>query len=99
FTRHPGHGLPSAQEHLVPGVVQVRVCVITAELITTAAAVTAAVLFSRYRRPGDARGGMATRSEAGAALGVGQLRTAKSIIRPDLHPPRNSEQGKRGGRN
>jgi hypothetical protein len=92
LTRHPGHGLPSAQEHLLAGVAQVRACVIFAELITTVATVTAAVLFSRHRRPGDARGGMATRSEARAVLGLGQLRTAKSIIRPDLYPPRDTKQ-------
>jgi hypothetical protein len=97
FTSHPGHGLPPAQEHFVAGVAQVRACVIVAELITTGVAVTATVLFSRYRRPGDARGGMATRGEARAVLGVGQLRSAKSIIRPDLYPQRNSRQD-RGNR-
>ena len=34
---------------------------------------------------GDARGGMATRGEAEQALGMGRLRAAREIIRPDLY--------------
>jgi hypothetical protein len=96
FTSHPGTGLPPAQQHLVAGTAQIRAFVIVAELVAAGAAITGAVLFSRYRRPGDARGGMASRAEAGAVLGLGQLHAAKSIIRPDLYPPRNSGLGRRG---
>jgi hypothetical protein len=85
LTRHPGEGLPVAQAALVPGPGPVYGCIAICELTLIALTVNAAVLVSRYRRPGDARGGMATRSEARKALGMSQLRGARHIIRPDLY--------------
>ena len=82
---HPGRGLPSAELRLVPGPGPVYGCIAVCELLLIAAAITAAVVFVRYHRPGDARSGMATRSEAATVLGVGRLRGAKKIIRPDLY--------------
>jgi hypothetical protein len=85
LTRHPGQGLPVAQAALVPGPGPVYGCIAVCEVALIAMSVTAAVLVGRYRRPGDARGGMATRSEARQALGLSQLRAARQIIRPDLY--------------
>ena len=55
------------------------------ELAVIAASIVGGVLVARYRRPGDARGGMATRSEAEQVLGISKLRGARDIIRPDLY--------------
>lgn len=84
---HPGRGLLPAQEPLVAGRGAVYGCVAGAELLLVALAITAGVFIARYRRPGDARSGMASRSEAAQVLGIGQLREAKVIIRPDLYGP------------
>ncbi len=86
---HPGRGLPPHQLRRVAGPVLVYVCVAVAELVLLTAAVTTAVLAARYRRPGDARGGMATRREAEQALGLNQLRAGRAVIRPDLFPSGN----------
>jgi hypothetical protein len=84
---HPGRGLPPAQQRLVAEPAAVYGCVILAELALAGLAITGGVLIARYRRPGDARGGMATRGEAEQVLGIGRLRSARSIIRPDLYGP------------
>src|SRR3954469_61195 len=56
---HPGRGLPPDQLRRVPGPVPVYLCIAAAELALLAAAIGAAVLIARYRRPGDTRRGMA----------------------------------------
>lgn len=84
---HPGRGLPAYQSRLVAGRGPVYGCVVVAEVVLVALAITGGVMIARYRRPGDARGGMASRSEAAQVLGVGKLREAKTIIRPDLYGP------------
>lgn len=84
---HPGRGLPADQLHRVPGPAPVYACIAAIELILLATAALVAVLLARYRRPGDARGGMATRREADHALGLGQLRAARALIRPDIYGP------------
>jgi hypothetical protein len=85
MTGKPGAGLPAAKLELVasPGAVygSIAVC----ELMVIALAVAAGVLVARYRRPNDARSGMATRREAEQVLGISKLRGAKEIIRPDLY--------------
>ena len=48
--------------------------------------ITAVVLGGRALRRASTDDGMATRSDAEAALGLRELRKARSIIRPDLHP-------------
>lgn len=83
----PGRGLPPDQLRQVAGPMPVYASVAAAELALVAAAVTAGVLIIRYRHPGDARGGMATRREAEHALGLRQLRAARAIIRPDRCSP------------
>src|SRR3954449_8827776 len=85
----PGRGLSPDQLRQVAGPVPVYACVAVAELVLLATAVISAVLISRYRRPGDARGGMATRREAQQALGLRQLRAGRAVIRPDRYPSRS----------
>src|SRR4051794_10075270 len=78
---HPGRGLPRGQLRQVAGPVPVYACVAAVELLLLTATITGAVMGSRYRRPGDARGGMATRREAEQALGLSQLRAARAVTR------------------
>jgi hypothetical protein len=86
---NPGRGLPLDQLRQVAGPVPVYACVAVAELVVVITAVISAVLIPRYWRPGDARGGMATRREAEQALGLNQLRAGRAVIRPDRYPSRN----------
>ncbi|WP_233492255.1 conjugal transfer protein [Blastococcus sp. TF02A-30] len=88
---NPGRGLPPDQLRQVAGPIPVYACVAAAELVLLTAAVITAVLVTRYRRPGDARGGMATRREAEQALGLGQLRAGRAVIRPDRYPSRGGQ--------
>ena len=85
FAGHPGRGLDPRQARLVPGPLPVYLCVAACELAVLIASILGGVLIARYRRPGDARGGMATRSEAEQVLGMSRLRGARDIIRPDLY--------------
>lgn len=74
----------------IPGRATVIACVAVAELVAVVTMGAAGVLVARYRQPGDARGGMATRSQAGQVLGASRVRAAAAVIRPDLHArPRN----------
>lgn len=82
----PGRGLPPDELRQVAAPIPVYACVAAAELVLLTAAVLTAVLVTRYRRPGDARGGMATRREAEQALGLRQLRAGRAVIRPDRYP-------------
>lgn len=84
---HPGDGLPPDLRGRVASIAPVYVCVVGCELLLLAAGAAAAVLVTRYRRPGDARRGMATRREAADALGIRRLRAAGPLIRPDLYGP------------
>ncbi|HEX8093489.1 conjugal transfer protein [Jatrophihabitans sp.] len=94
LTGHPGQGFGNHQATLVAGPVAVYLCVAVCELAAIAAFIAGAVLVTRYRRPGDARGGMATRGEAEQALGISRLRAAREIIRPDLYGA-NASKGNR----
>jgi hypothetical protein len=85
----PGRGLPPDQLRQVAEPLQVYTCVAVAELVLLTVAVITAVLAARHRRPGDARGGMATRREAEQALGLNQLRAGRAVIRPDRYPSRS----------
>ncbi|WP_097196951.1 conjugal transfer protein [Blastococcus aggregatus] len=84
----PGRGLPPDQLRQVAGQVPAYACIAAAELVLLSGALTTTVLAVRYRRPGDARGGMATRREAEQALGLRQLRAGRAVIRPDRYPSR-----------
>lgn len=87
LTGHPGRGLPPELAGRVPRPVAVYLGVAAAELAMVVVATVGGVLFWRYHRPGDARRGMATRSEATQVLGRSRLRAAGAIIRPDLNGP------------
>src|SRR5690349_5612879 len=56
---HPGRGLPLDLAARLPNPVAVYACVVGLELLAVAAGIAGAVLVARYRRPGDARRGMA----------------------------------------
>ena len=84
LTGHPGQGLTAQERARVPGRVAVYGCITVAELVLLTATGVVAVLFARYHRPTDARGGMATRPEAQQVLGRSRLRQARRILRPDL---------------
>ena len=85
LTGHPGQGLPPDLAARVPGPVSVYLGVAVAELVMLVLAGVGGLLFWRHHHPGDARRGMATRSEAAQVLGRSRLRAARAIIRPDLH--------------
>jgi hypothetical protein len=87
---NPGRGLPPDQLRQVARPIPVYASVVVAELVLLTATAITAVLVARHRRPGDARGGMATRREAEQALGLHQLRAGRSVIRPDRYPSRGS---------
>ena len=87
LTGHPGRGLPPGLAGRVPGPAAVCSGVAIAELLILTVAGGGAALMWRYHRPGDARRGMASRGEAAQVLGRSRLRTARAIIRPDLHTP------------
>jgi hypothetical protein len=83
----PGRGLPPDQLRRVAGPTPTYACIAVAESALLTVAVVTGVLIARYRRPGDARSGMASRSEAEQALGLRQLRAGRAVIRPDRYRP------------
>lgn len=85
-TGHPGRGLPAGQAHRVPGPWPIYSSIALCEALLISAAAVGGVLFARWHRPGDARGGLASRHEAEQVLGLSVLRQARTIIRPDLYP-------------
>ena len=92
LTGHPGRGLDQRQARMVAGPLAVYLCVAACELAVIVVSIVGGVLVARYRRPGDARGGMATRSEAEQDLGMSRLRAARDIIRPDLYGANASKE-------
>ena len=84
---HPGRGLPPQLAARVPAAAAVYTGVAVAELGLLALTGAGWMVFARYYRPGDARAGMATRSEAQQVLGTARLWAGWSLIRPDLHQP------------
>jgi hypothetical protein len=90
----PGRGLLPDQRARIAGPLSTYVCIAVSELILFVTAATGGVVAARYRRPSDARGGMASRTEAKQALGLRHLRAAAPIIRPDLHRPSSGKWGR-----
>lgn len=84
----PRRGFSAASAERLPAPVTIYAGVALAELLMLAISTAAGRLLLRYRRPGDARRGMATRTEAAQVLGRRRLRGARGIIRPDLHDAR-----------
>ena len=87
LTGHPAAGLSTGDAARLPGTAAVYAGVAVAELAALGLLTAGGVGWARYRRPGDARGGMATRGEAAAVLGLGRLLAARSVIRPDRYGP------------
>lgn len=92
---HPGQGLPPELAAKLPGPRTVYGCVALAETLLVAALVAAVIGVVRYRRPNDARSGIATRTEAEQVLGVSRLRSGRSVIRPDLYPRKDARRDSR----
>ena len=88
ITGRPGEGLGRADAAKLPGVAAVYSGVAFAELFAVAFLVICSVAWAGYRRPHDARRGMATRTETTRTLGPAELRRARRIVRPDLDEPR-----------
>ena len=82
----PWHGYPGPQRALLASTPLTYTGIAVVEALTWAVVLRLAVAVQRHVLPNDARGGMATRADARRALGVGRLRGAAPIIRPDLHP-------------
>jgi len=78
---HPGRGLPPTLAGRVAGPVATYSCVVVCELAVIVGSVTAGVAIARRLRSD----GMATRRDAEQVLGLSELRSARGIIRPDLH--------------
>jgi hypothetical protein len=87
-----GGGLSADQASRTAAPVVTYACVALAEAALLAVVVATGALVSRYRRPGDARSGMASRSEAERALGLRQLRDARAVIRPDRNGPEGTRR-------
>jgi hypothetical protein len=85
FKGNPAAGLDELHAPLVGSAGAVYGCVVVCELLMIAIGIWIGVLIVRYRRPCDQRSGMATRHEADQVLGKSQLRSVRSIIRPDLY--------------
>lgn len=85
----PTSGFPEAQRVLLASAPLTYTSIGASEAVIWASAGTFAVVVQRRLLPNDARSGMATRDDARRALGVGQLRAAAMVTRPDLHPPRD----------
>jgi len=94
---HPGQGLPAAQAGLLPPPTATYLGVGCTEALTVLLLAGMAVLVVRYRVPTDPRSGMATRAQAEQALGLGQLRRARPVIRPDLTRRPRGSAPHRGG--
>lgn len=85
---HPTAGLPAGQVTRIPGPAVVYAAVAVVEVLTITAAVAAGLLVARQVRPGGPGQGMATRTEAAQILGIGALRRARAVVRPDTDGPR-----------
>lgn len=88
-----GHATAGLDQVPVPsaGATAVIGWIVTIELILATAVVTTTLLLLRRWGPGRMRG-MATPQQARSTLGPGRLRRARTIIRPDLYPPRQNRR-------
>ncbi|WP_246080392.1 conjugal transfer protein [Modestobacter altitudinis] len=91
----PGRGLPPEQLRRVARPVPTYACIALAEATLLAAAVAVGICIARFRPRGN---GMASRNEAEQALGIRQLRAARSVIRPDRYRPEAAHGRRRAGR-
>jgi hypothetical protein len=89
LTGHPGRGLDVRQSGLAASPTFAYIGIAVCEIAAIGLSIVASVLIARYRRPMDARSGMASRGEASRVLGLSRLRSARTIIRPDRYPSRH----------
>jgi hypothetical protein len=89
LTGHPGRGLDVRQSRLAASPPCAYVGIAACEIAALGLSIVVSVLIMRYRRPTDARSGMASRDEAKQVLGLSTLRSARVIIRPDRYPSRH----------
>jgi hypothetical protein len=89
LTGHPGRGLDVRQSRLAASPTAVYLGIAACEIVAIGLSVVGGVVIARYRRPMDARSGMASRGEATQVLGLSGLRSARTIIRPDRYPSRH----------
>lgn len=87
-TGHPAAGLTPAQAARLPATWVVYTGVGFGEVAATALAIAVGLLVQRWWLPNDPRRGLATRAQAAQVLGVRRLRQARTLLRPDLYPPR-----------
>jgi hypothetical protein len=89
LTGHPGRGLDVRQSRLAASPTFAYIGIAACEIAAIGMSVVVGVVIARYRRPMDARSGMASRGEATQVLGLSRLRSARTIIRPDRYPSRH----------
>ena len=89
LTGHPGRGLDVRQSRLAASPTFAYIGIAVCEIAAIGLSIVAGVVTARYRRPMDARSGMASRGEASQVLGLSRLRSARTIIRPDRYPSRH----------
>lgn len=93
---HLGRGLSPADAHRLAATGLTYLCVGLCELIVVVGTVAVGVAISQRMR----NDGMATRRDAELVLGLGELRSARAIIRPDLYGAGAADQAstrRRGG--
>ena len=106
MTGHVGAGLSAEAEGLAPALVYGLAAAVELTLLVATVA-TGVWVWTTYGP--SRRMGMATRTEAGFALGMGRLRRIRKLIRPDLYrragrrasrlaPPQAGQPGRRGRR-
>lgn len=88
FTGDPAGGYPPAAARMLPSAAAIYLTIAICELVLLALAIAAV----RSVRSNRAIEGMASKEEAAKALGRGELRKARSIIRPDLYPARGKDR-------
>lgn len=80
----PGKGLAAKDITHLASTPSIYLLIVFGELLLTAMTVWVILAWWRHLGPG-ARQGMADRAEVEAVLGVANLRTKRTVIRPDLH--------------
>lgn len=91
---HLGRGLPPADAHRLAGPATTWLCVVVCELIVIVGGITAGIAIAQRVR----NDGMATRRDAELVLGLGELRSARAIIRPDLYGAAAADQDRASSR-
>lgn len=91
LTGHLGRGLPPVDARRLAGPAATWLCVVVCELVVIVGGIAAGIAIATRMR----NDGMATRRDAELVLGLGELRGARAIIRPDLYGATATDQGPR----